>query len=88
MKVSGQPAYTDAAGRRWAVEKLDQLLEDAEVRTVAEGTYRASLDADGTFRPGAAYATARQRYKREECGALLHILVVRLRDREGTDEHV
>lgn len=79
--------YTDATGRTWLVEKLDSLLEDPTVRRKAEATLRASTNRAGRFNPGAAFTRACRHYKRDECGALLHMLVVRLRDREDEHEH-
>ncbi|MCJ2032617.1 hypothetical protein [Methylobacterium sp. J-068] len=87
MSALGTIPYTDATGRTWLVAKLDRLLDDPAVRRKAEETLRASTNRAGRFNPGAAFTKACRQYKRDECGALLHMLVVRLRDREDEHEH-
>jgi hypothetical protein len=87
MSTPGLGPYVDANGRSWHCEKLDRLLDDPAVLHTVHETRRVSLDAGGRLRPGAAFAAACSRYKREECGALLHMLVVRLQDREDEDAH-
>lgn len=79
------PGYHDAGSRIWLTPKLDALLAQPAVKQAVEQGLKAGLGPRGEFWPGAVYAWARDKYRREECSALLHILVVRLRDREEMD---
>lgn len=85
MNVRDRLGYHDASGRVWLTAKLDALLAQPEViQTVRQGL-TISRGLRGDFRPGTAYAWARDRYRRTECSDLLHILLIRLRDREDPD---
>jgi len=85
MIANKLPGYHDVGGRIWPTAKLDALLAQPEVMQTVRQGLTISRGPRGDFWPAIAYTWARDRYRRTECSDLLHILVVRLRDREERD---
>lgn len=75
--------YTDILGRRWDVEKLDDVLADPSARQTILAAASHALRSDKTWSPGVVLAGSRDRYRREAVAALMLVLVVRYFDTEG-----